>query len=94
MISNTIWNRKASKFFRLTKLYEPIERVQYTSGNFGHAVDSKFKPITELSRSVWENHELCREYRPHCVWSVLRYPVKILPYRPSVQLIRALFVFL
>ena len=45
--------------------------------------------LTELSRSVWENLDLGRVYRPHCVRSVLTTSVKILPYRPSARLIRA-----
>ena len=40
--------------------------------------------LTELSRSVWENLDLGRVYRPHCVRSVLTTSVKILPYRPPV----------
>ena len=45
---------------------------------------------TELSRpSVWENLDLGRVYRPHCVRSVLTTSVKILPYRPPARLIRA-----
>ena len=47
--------------------------------------------LTELSRSVWENLDLGRVYRPHCVRSVLTTSVKILPYRPPVRLIRAKF---
>ena len=45
--------------------------------------------LTELSRSVWENLDLGRMYRPHCVRSVLTTSVKILPYRPPARLIRA-----
>ena len=45
--------------------------------------------LTELSRSVWENLDLGRVYRPHCVRSVLTTSVKILPYRPPAGLIRA-----
>ena len=45
--------------------------------------------LTELSQSVWENLELGRVYRPHCVRSVLTTSVKILPYRPPARLIRA-----
>ena len=45
--------------------------------------------MTELSRSVWENLDLGRVYRPYCVRSVLTTSVKILPYRPPVRLIRA-----
>ena len=43
--------------------------------------------LTELSRSVWENLDLGRVYRPHCVRSVLTTSVKILPYRPPARLI-------
>ena len=45
--------------------------------------------LTELSRSVWDNLDLGRVYRPHCVRSVLTTSVKILPYRPPARLIRA-----
>ena len=45
--------------------------------------------LTELSRSVWENLDLGRVYRHHCVRSVLTTSVKILPYRPPARLIRA-----
>ena len=45
--------------------------------------------LTELSQSVWENLDLGREYRPHCVRSVLTTSVKILPYRPPARSIRA-----
>ena len=45
--------------------------------------------LTELSRSVWENLDLGRVYRPNCVRSVLTTSVKILPYRPPARLIRA-----
>ena len=45
--------------------------------------------LTELSLSVWENLDLGRVYRPHCVRSVLTTSVKILPYRPPARLIRA-----
>ena len=44
--------------------------------------------LTELGRSVWENLDLGRWYRPHCVRSVLATSVKILPYRPPARLIR------
>ena len=45
--------------------------------------------LTELSRSVWENLDLGRVYRPHYVRSVLTTSIKILPYRPPARLIRA-----
>ena len=45
--------------------------------------------LSELSRSLWENLDLGRVYRPHCVRSVLKTSVKILPYRPPARLIRA-----
>ena len=45
--------------------------------------------LTLLSRSVWENLDLGRVYRPYCVRSVLTTSVKILPYRPPARLIRA-----
>ena len=49
--------------------------------------------LTELSRSVWENLDLGRVYRPHCVRSVLTTSVKILPYSPPARLIRAKYFF-
>ena len=52
---------------------------------FGHIINIL---LTELSRSVWENLDLGRVYRPHCVRSVLTTSVKILPYRPPARLIR------
>ena len=42
-----------------------------------------------VSRSVWENLDLGRVYRPPCVRSALTTTVKILPYRPLAWLIRA-----
>ena len=48
--------------------------------------------LTELSRSVWENLDLGRVYRPHSVRSVLTTSVKILPYRPPARLIRAKYL--
>ena len=45
--------------------------------------------LPELSRSLWENLDLGRVYRPHCVRSVLTISVKIFPYRPPARLIRA-----
>ena len=38
--------------------------------------------LTERSRSVWENLDVGRVYRPHSVRSILTTSVKILPYRP------------
>ena len=35
---------------------------------FGHIINNL---LTELGRSVWENLDLDRWYRPHCVRSVL-----------------------
>ena len=48
--------------------------------------------LTELSRSVWENLDLGRVYRPHCVRSVLTTSIKILPYKPPARLIRAKYL--
>ena len=53
---------------------------------FGHIINIV---LTELGRSVWENLDLGRWHRPHCVRSVLATSVKILPYRPPARLIRA-----
>lgn len=44
-----------------------------------------------LSQSIWENLDVCRVYRAHCVRSVLKTSFKILPYRPPVRLIRSSF---
>ena len=44
---------------------------------------------TQLRQSVWENLDLDRVDKPHCVRSVLTTSVKILPYRPLARLIRA-----
>ena len=52
---------------------------------FGHIIKIL---LTELGQSVWENLDLGRWYRPHCVRSVLATSVKILPYRPPARLIR------
>ena len=52
---------------------------------FGHIINIL---LTELGRSVWENLDLDRWYRPHCVRSVLATSVTILPYRPPSRLIR------
>ena len=51
---------------------------------FGHI---KNILLTELGLSVWENLDLGRWYRPHCVQSVLPTSVKILPCRPSARLV-------
>ena len=48
--------------------------------------------LIKLSWSVWENLDLSRVYRPHCVQSVLMTSVKILPYRPAAQLLRAIII--
>ena len=52
---------------------------------FGHIINIL---LTEVGRSVWENLDLGRWYRPHCVRSVLATSVKIVPYRPPARLIR------
>ena len=44
--------------------------------------------LPKLRRSLWQNLNLARVYRPHCVWSVLASSVKILPYRHPARLIR------
>ena len=53
---------------------------------FGHIINIL---LPQLGRSVWENRDLGRWYRPHCVRSVLATSVKILPYKPPARLIRA-----
>ena len=52
---------------------------------FDHIINNL---LTKLGGSVWENLDLDRWYRPHCVRSVLANSVKILPYRPPARLIR------
>ena len=54
------------------------------------------KHLINRARSVcvWQNLDLGRWYRPHCVRSVLATSVKILPYRPPARLIRAEFKIL
>ena len=52
------------------------------------------KHLIKLGRSVWENLDLRRWYRPQCVRSVLATLVKILPYRPPARLIRAIEQFI
>ena len=47
------------------------------------------KHLINRAKSVWENLDLDRVYRPHSVRSVLTTSVKILPYRPPARLIRA-----
>ena len=44
--------------------------------------------LTDLSRSVWENLNLGRSDRSHCVRSVLTTSGKILPKKPSARLLR------
>ena len=62
-----------------------IKRIKLFFFNFCHIINIL---LTELSRSVWENLDLGRVYRPHCVGSVLTTLVRILPYRPPARLIR------
>lgn len=52
---------------------------------FGHLINIL---LTEPGRSVWQNLDLGRWYRPHCGRSVLARSVKILPYKPPARLIR------
>ena len=66
--------------------YKPVTWNELNCSCFCHIINIL---LTELSRSVWENLDLGRVYRPHCVQSVLTTWVKILPYRPPAQLIRA-----
>ena len=48
--------------------------------------------LTQLIQSVWKNLDLGRVHKAYCVWSVLKYSVKILPYRPPARLIRAKYI--
>ena len=82
-------------------------RIKFSSSLFASKMSATYKPVTlncfcwrhiinilltALSRSVWENLDLGRVYRPHCVRSVLTTSVKILPYRPPARLIRAKYM--
>ena len=66
--------------------YKPVTLNELNFSCFRHIINIL---LTELNRSVWENLDLGRVYRPHCVRSVLTTSVKILPYRPLARLIRA-----
>ena len=66
--------------------YKPVTVNELNCSCFCHTINILFN---ELSRSVWENLDLGRVYRPHCVRSVLTTSVKILPYRPPARLMRA-----
>ena len=66
--------------------YKPVTLNELSCSYFCHIINIL---LTELSGSVWENLDLGRVYRPHCVRSVLTTSVKILPYRPPARLIRA-----
>ena len=66
--------------------YKPVTLNKLNCSCFRHIINIL---LTELSRSVLENLDLGRVYRPHCVRSVLTTSVKILPYRPPARLIRA-----
>ena len=68
------------------QLDKPVTWNELNCSCFCHIINIL---LTELSRSVWENLDLGRVYRPHCVRSVLTTSVKILPYRPPARLIRA-----
>ena len=68
------------------QLYKPVTLNELNFSCFCHIINIL---LTELSRSVWENLDLGRLYRPHCVRSVHTTSVKILPYRPPARLIRA-----
>ena len=83
---------------------QTLVEFKFSSSLFASKMSATYKPVTlncscwrhiinilltELSRSVWENLDLGRVYRPHCVRSVLATSVKILPYRPPARLIRA-----
>ena len=64
---------------------EKVLQGQESKILFGHIINIL---LTELGRSVWENRDLGRWYRPTSVRSVLATSVKILPYRPPARLIR------
>ena len=65
--------------------YKPVTLNKFKYSCFCHIINIL---LTELSRSVWENLDLGRVYKPHCIRSVLTTLVKILPYRPPARLIR------
>ena len=81
--SNSAHRRSQPKWQLVQTSY--LKRVKNCSC-FRHIINIL---LTELSRSIWENLDLGRVYRPHCVRSVLTTSVKILPYRPPARLIRA-----
>ena len=66
--------------------YKPVTLTELKCSCFCHIINIL---LTELSRSAWENLDLGRVYRPHCVRSVFTTSVNILPYRPPARLIRA-----
>ena len=66
--------------------YKPVTLNELNFSCFCHIINIL---LTELNRSVWENLDLYRVYRPHCVRSVPTTSVKVLPYRPLARLIRA-----
>ena len=70
--------------------YKPVKLNELNCSCIRHIINIL---LTELTRSVWENLDLGRVYRPHCVRSVLTTSVKILPYRPLARLIRAKYSF-
>ena len=69
---------------------KPVTLNEFNCSCFRNIINILLK---ELSRSVWENLDLSRVYRPHCVLSVLTTSVKILPYRLPARLIRAKYGF-
>ena len=64
-------------------LYKPVTLKEFNCSCFRHIISIL---LTELRRSVWENLDLSRVYRPRCVRSVLMTSVKILPYRLPARL--------
>ena len=51
---------------------QPVQTIyieQVKGFSFGHIINIL---LTELSRFVWKNLDLSREYRPHCIRSVLQ----------------------
>ena len=55
---------------------------------FGHVINILSYGQTYMyGWSLLENLALGHWYRPHCIWSVLRTSVKILPYRPPARAI-------
>ena len=65
---NSWWEKKVKRTSKLWKNQIRLMAVRNQNDSFRHIINIL---LTELSRSVWENLDLGRVYRPHCVRSVL-----------------------